>query len=110
MYALGIHVDEESIRTYVAADMLDICIIEKKSMGGEPGFLPLVRPRRQFETLKTSSIYQSLPILVSSQSCHFHAGRKPTKERALLDILQNPGTKVHCAMRERMMELLCVVT
>ena len=28
-------------------------MIEKKSMGGEPRFWPLVRPRRQFETLKT---------------------------------------------------------
>ena len=34
-------------------------IVEKKSMGGELGFWPLVRPRRQFETLKTSEIYQS---------------------------------------------------
>ena len=29
-------------------------IVEKKSMGGELGFWPLVRPHRQFETLKTS--------------------------------------------------------
>ena len=29
-------------------------IVEKKSMGGEPGSRPLVRPPRQFKTLKTS--------------------------------------------------------
>lgn len=35
MYALGIHVDEELIRTYVAADRLDICIIVVKQLSGE---------------------------------------------------------------------------
>ena len=29
-------------------------IVEKKSMGGEPGLWPLVRSRRQFENLKMS--------------------------------------------------------
>ena len=51
----------------IAASMDEqMWLVETKSMGGEPGFRPLVRPRHQLETLKTSKINNPIIFVLLS--------------------------------------------
>ena len=79
-----------------ASQSIHLFLVEKKSMGGEPRFWPLVRPRRHFEPRKCRKYTNSMicvwlsfltsPLVTSLTSPNFG----PRRRRKFNRIIPNP--------------------